>query len=227
MRKLCVLLSLALASSAMASISFTVVPDLACKASLDAAGPGFATSEFFVYNVRFALTTGDDWTSTHATVTSLSDPDFLPRAAQLKAPVNPDPDMGDPPLTAAQACANMASTPNDYPNDLTPGSPSSSLATVGTTVSTNKLMDVTWFDTTTNNGVTFTGFRVTLRQLKEMDDLTLDLTPNLIATYASTTTTVAGGGSLTAFAFNIYRVPEPHTLSLLALGGLAALIRRR
>jgi hypothetical protein len=228
MRKICVLLSLALASSAMATITFSVVPNAAAKTALDAAGPGFATSEFFVFDVMFQMTPDDDWTSTHmfGTIDAGDPASFIPRLAQLKAPLNPDPDV-DPPLTAAQSYGNMASTPNDWPNVTTPGSPGSSLATVGTTVSMDKSLEVTWFDTATNNGASFVGFRLTLRQLKAEEDLTLSTTTDLVATYTSTTTTVLGGGSLTSFGFSVYRVPEPATLGVLALGGLASLLRRR
>jgi hypothetical protein len=180
--------------------------------------------DYFTWDLRFIVTGNDDWTTSDIVATIMAgetaNVTFNPRVSSLRPPVV----EGEEPSTWSGKYRNMVSTPLDWPNTLDSGN--STLGTVAVSASDSKL-EATWFDTSTVLDPTFTGFRLTLRQVLGMQPLTLQDTGNLVATVAGRYAAKNTGGTLFPYAFNIYRVPEPTTLALLALGGLAGLIRRR
>jgi len=209
----------ALASTALAGISSYVV--------MNNPNDGNQPTDFdyYTFDLHVTLSNGDDWTSTSldAAITS-GDAQFNPRRVNLKPATPP----GDgPPAKWADRWGNQASTGNDWPNTF--DNSNSSYATAGTISSSATSLSITWFDTGDDSGLftDFVNFRMTLSQNKGMNPLTLQVTNQLVGSASGKYSSKQGGGSLFPYSFNIYRTPEPTTLALLALGGLAGLIRRR
>jgi len=203
------------ASAAHATMSYHVVP-------VDNSIGQPTDFDYFTWDLRFILTGNDDWSMADAIAVidddEVANVTWNPRTSHLRPPaVN-----GQPPPTWDEKFRNMVSTPLDWPNTL--DSSASTLATAAS-ASDAKLM-VTWYDSSTVLDVEFTAFRLTLRQTLNMLPLTLAKTGDHVAKvwgrYAAKNT----GGTLFFYEFDIYRVPEPTALALLALGGLAGLLRR-
>lgn len=205
------------ASTALATITHDVVP-------VDNSSGRPTDFDYFTWDLRHILTGRDDWTTTAIVATIEADEtafvSFNPRTSSLRPPPVEDSEPG----TWSAKFRNMVSTPSDWPNTLNNGG--SSLGTVDVSASDSALK-ATWFDTNTDFDVSFTAFRLTLRQTLGMQPLTLTDTGDLVARVEGKYAAKNSGGSLFDYRFNIYRVPEPTTLALLALGGLAGLIRRR
>jgi hypothetical protein len=232
MRKFAALLTLACASTSLAGVSFQVVPNPGASA-LDT-----VTNEHFSYDLVLTMTGGDDWTSSSisAAIAGGDMATFNPRNSAAKPAAK-----GSETTTTLHGA--YVSTPNDVPNTSVDGSIASTLGFAGTTSWLAASLSATWFDTSANPAVytdpdtgepitlppydKFTVLRITLRQPVALDSLTLVDTGTTVATINTNTTVKSTGGTLQPFSFKVYRVPEPTTLSLLALGGLAGLIRRR
>lgn len=180
--------------------------------------------DYYTWDLRFTLTGNDDWTTSaiiaNIEADEVANVTFNPRTSSLRPPAV----EGEEPSTWSAKYRNMVSTPQDWPNTL--DSANSTLGTVDVAASDSSLK-ATWFDTSTVLNAAFTGFRLTLRQTRGMQPLTLENTGDLVATFSGQYAAKNSGGSLFPYAYSIYRVPEPTALALLALGGLAGLIRRR
>jgi hypothetical protein len=202
------------ASAAYATITHSVVP-------VDNSSGRPTDFDYFTWDLVHKVTGRDDWTTTDI-IATIVDPDVTwnPRTSGLRPPPVEDGEPG----TWAGKFRNMVSTPLDWPNTLNNGD--STLGTVAVSASDTELK-ATWFDTSTVFDPTFTAFRLTLRQKLGMEPLTLAETGILVAKVEGRYAAKNTGGTLFPYSFNIYRVPEPTTLALLALGGLAGLIRRR
>ncbi len=217
MRKVLVGLCVAFAASAAhATISYHVVP-------VDNSIGNPTDFDYFTWDLRFVLTGNDDWSMADAYAWIDADEvpfvTWNPRTSDLKPPVV----SGQPPPGWDEKFRNMVSSPLDWPNTL--DSSASTLFSVAST-SDAKLL-VTWGDASTVLDVEFTAFRLTLRQMLGMLPLTLAKTGDHVAKVMGRHAAKNTGGTLFLFEFDIYRVPEPRALALLALGGLAGLFRRR
>ncbi len=180
--------------------------------------------DYFTWDLLHIVTGRDDWTTSD--IYAVIDADergnviWQPRASGLWPPFV----EGEPPPTWDRKFRNMISSPLDWPNTL-----DSSASTLGATpiLTDDHTLGITWFDLSTVYDPTFTAFRLTLRQSLGMLPLTLEDTGDRVATVRGRYAAKNSGGTLFPYEFDIYRVPEPTALALLALGGLAVLLRRR
>jgi len=188
---------------------------------------GFTSSGQRVDSVDLRLDMGadDDWTSTILTATVGGvDKVLQPRVSTLEPASWFD---GDPQLTGASAYRNQRSSPSNWPNDYQDDTSISNMLP-GAVVSDTAFTNIGWFDTNTDDGADFTLFRFALRTSNaNKPALTLANTGVIALTINGTHTMADSGGTLIPFSLTVYQVPEPATLGLLALGGLAGLIRRR
>lgn len=165
-------------------------------------GAGSAT-----YDLKVTVSGGDDWTST-SMKSSISGGTYYNDA--LGGNSQPNPALF--PFAPNLQWDTFATQPEGWPNV---GGQGAGIGFAGTPVFGNTSIDATWFDTPTNGGDgTFTLARISVQGLQAGWVLKLD----------GAHTTVKGGATLYPYSFT---VPEPSTLGLLVLGGLAGLIRRR
>ncbi len=207
------------ASAAYATITHNVVP-------VDNSSGRPTDFDYFTWDLVHIVRGTDDWTTTDI-IAEIDDDELAnvtwnPRTSALRPPAVD----GSPPGTWSGRFRNMVSTPQDWPNTL--DSADSTLGTVANDTSNqDKRLAITWFDTSTVFDPTFTAFRLTLRQKLGLLPLTLANTGDRVATVRGRYAAKNTGGTLFSYEFDIYRVPEPTALALLALGGLAGLLRRR
>lgn len=188
---------------------------------------GFTSSGLEVDSVdlRLDMSADDDWTSTVMTATLVQGNKTLNPRTPTLAPA--DWFDGDPAPTGALAWRNARSSPSNWPNDFNDDSSISGLLPGGT-VADNAFTNVGWFDTNTDDGADFTLFRFAIRNAQAgKPDLTLTNTGIPVLTITGTHTFRNSAGTLIPFSLTVYQVPEPATIGLLALGGLAGLLRRR
>ncbi len=208
------------ASAAYAAITHSVV-------AVDNSSGRPTDADYYTWDLLFIVTGRDDWTV--ADIFAEIDADEIanvtwnPRTTALKPP----PVRGSPPPTWDEKFRNMVSSPLDWPNTL--DNADSTLATTANDTSNqDKKLAIVWFDTSTvRDPPPFTAFRLTLRQVLGMEALTLANTGDHVAKVRGRYTGLHNQNSLLNYEFDIYRVPEPKALALLALGGLAGLLRRR
>jgi len=176
-------------------------------------------------DLRLDMSDADDWTSTIFTATLLQpDKTLNPRTSTLAPAAWFD---GDPPLTGQNAYRNQRSSPSNWPNDYEDDTSISGLLPGGSVTDT-AFTSIGWFDTNVDDGADFTLFRFAIRNNQAgKPDLTLANTGIPVLRIVGTHTFSDSGGTLIPFDLTVYQVPEPTTLALLALGGLAGLIRRR
>jgi hypothetical protein len=182
--------------------------------------------DYYTFDLRFIVRGNDDWTTSdiiaEIDADEVANVTWNPRTSALRPPAVEDAE----PSTWSAKFRNMVSTPQDWPNTL--NSSNSTLGTVANDTSNqDKMLAITWFDTSTVLDPSFTGFRLTLRQTVGLQPLTLANTGDRVALVKGRYAAKNTGGTLFSYEFGIYRVPEPTALALLALGGLAGLIRRR
>lgn len=159
------------------------------------------------YDLVGTVDAGDDWTST-AMKASISGGSFYNDA--LGGNSQPNPALF--PFAPNLPWDTFATQPEGWPN--TPGQ-GAGIGFAGTPNFLATSVDATWFDTPTNGGGgSWVLARLTVTGLQTGWVLKVD----------GTHTTVKGQATLFPFSFT---VPEPSSLSLLVLGGVAALIRRR
>lgn len=176
-------------------------------------------------DLRLDMDGNDDWTSTVLTATLVQPEKTLnPRTSTLAPAAWFD---GDPPLTGQNAYRNQRSSPSNWPNDFEDDTSISGLLPGGTVTDT-AFTSIGWFDTNTDDGADFTLFRFAIRNNQAgKPDLTLTNTGIPVLTITGTHTFRNSAGTLIPFSLTVYQVPEPATMGLLALGGLAGLLRRR
>ncbi len=175
--------------------------------------------DYYTWDLRFDVSPSDDWATAQIIATievdEIARVAFNPRRERLRPPRV----EGSPPPEWMNRYGNMVSAPQDWPNTLDNGK--STLGTVAVSHS-DSAMEATWFDTSRDPFVSFTGFRLTLRQTAGMPALTLeessgDAVARINGMY------YGQGHRGFPYAFTIYRIPEPGALALLGLGGLAGL----
>ncbi|HMQ16194.1 MAG TPA: PEP-CTERM sorting domain-containing protein [Phycisphaerae bacterium] len=186
-------------------------------------------------DLRLAMDANDDWTSTALHITlfgedkTLAPPNVINLAFPAVVPADNDEDGEVDPIPATIQWRNARSSPSDYPNVIEIGSPSSTLGIAAAATGDNKgFTGLVYFDTTPNDGANFTLFRIGIAStILDKPDLTLENTGIPVARVFGTHTFRNSQGTLIPFDITVYQLPEPTTLALLALGGLAGVIRRR
>jgi hypothetical protein len=175
--------------------------------------------DYYTWDLRFDVSPSDDWATAQIIATievdEIARVAFNPRQERLRPPQV----RGSPPPEWMNRYGNMVSTPQDWPNTL--DNSKSTLGTVAVSHS-DSAMEATWFDTSMISDVSFTAFRLTLRQTAGLPALTLEGTSGDVVARINGMYYGRGHWGF-PYAFTIYRIPEPGALALLGLGGLAGL----
>ena len=187
---------------------------------------GGATSTAF--DLKVNIPAGDDWTSTAINAEILVNDKHWYKDA-LGANTQPNPAFFA--VFPSLQWDTFFTTPGGWPNTAGQGATPGFAQPPAPTISRN-LVEAIWFDTVNTGGGNWTIARLTLwsqnpRDRYEVGPLGATGLGALVARVTGTTTHAVGGGTLVPFSLGIYQIPEPATLSLLALGGLVGLIRRR
>ena len=225
MKKVLVALSVMAAVSAASAQVVTHSLVSAANPTVPIVGANAVDSQAFDLKVQVGA--GNDWTSTAISANILVGDKHWYKDA-LGANTQPNPAFFA--VFPSLQWDTFFTTPGGFPNvaaqGATPGFASPPTPTISRT-----LVNAIWFDTVNTGAGDWTIARLTIFSTTPREDLVVaplgQGVGTLIASVEGTTTAALTGGQLHAFAFGIYQIPEPATLSLLALGGLASLIRRR
>lgn len=179
------------------------------------------------FDLKVTTTGTDDWTSTNMqAVISDNSKHWYNDAFGGNGTPNP----AFIPIAPSLAFDTFVTSPGSYPNTNDGTAPG--FAQPPAPVFDRATTSAIWFDTVNSADGMYTIARLTIFSDTDRPPLTAAVlgTPGLgalVATIQGTTTAKNSGGQLLSFAFGLYQVPEPATLSLLVLGGLVGLVRRR
>lgn len=204
----------------VAALSFVAAANATLTHQLvSVANGGALPANTFTYDLKVVVSGQDDWTSSATTAQLSGGKTFY----QNSFGGNTTPNPAFFPLAPELQWDTFATQPGSYPNSNDGTSP----GTFGTTTVDGDTFNIGVLDTANTGDGTFTIARYSIVSPPNRPGLTLANTGLVVGTLSGTTTAKNSGGTLIPYSFNIYQVPEPATLSLLVLGGLAGLLRRR